>query len=85
MLMLGLAVGCSTKQAAEGPDNHPVAFVDADGSHRSAIRDTLHNHFPHLLMGDGRLSANDRCPVRKAPLNKRLPTLFANGRAIGFC
>jgi hypothetical protein len=80
-----LAVGCTTTQEIKGPDNHAIGYVDADGGHPTPVRDTLHNPFPHLLMADGRLSANDRCPVRKVPLNKRLPAMFVNGRAIGFC
>ena len=85
LLALLVGFGCGVKQEASGPDNHPVGYVDADGTHESLTRDTLRNPFPHLLMGDGRLTANDRCPVRKVPLNKRLPTMFVNGRAIGFC
>lgn len=90
LLLMGLIVfwivtGCDVVQEASGPDNHPVAYIDADGTHESTTRDTLRNPFPHLLMADGRISANDRCPVRKVPLNKRLPALLANGRPIGFC
>lgn len=66
-------------------DNIPAAYVDADGSHESQTRDTLHNSFPHLRMEGGAISLNDRCPVRKVPLNRRLPALFVNGRPIGFC
>lgn len=66
-------------------DNHPAFFVDADGSNESTIRDTLRNRFPHLRLADGQMTLNDRCPVRKSGLNRRLPVLFVNGRPIGFC
>ena len=41
--------------------------------------------FPSLRYTDGSPSLNDRCPVRKAKLNRRLEPLFVNGRPIGFC
>lgn len=83
--MACLLIACGQQETAQGPDNHAIGFVDADGRHPTAVRDTLHNPFPHLQMADGRISVNDRCPVRKVPLNKRLPTLFVNSRPIGFC
>ena len=41
--------------------------------------------FPRLRFPDGSLSLNDRCPVRKVKLNRRMPPLYVNGRPIGFC
>jgi hypothetical protein len=67
------------------PDNHPAYFVDADGSNATTVQDTLRNPYPHLKLEDGELTLNDRCPVRKVGLNRRLPVLFVNGRPIGFC
>lgn len=67
------------------PDNHPAFFVDADGSHETTVRDTLRNRYPHLKLEGGEMTLNDRCPVRKSGLNRRLPVLFVNGRPIGFC
>ncbi len=66
-------------------DNHPAFFVDADGSNETTVRDTLRNRYPHLKLAGGELTLNDRCPVRKSGLNRRLPVLFVNGRPIGFC
>jgi hypothetical protein len=31
------------------------------------------------------VTANDRCPVRKSRLNTKMPPVWVNGRAIGFC
>ena len=84
-LVLIVLLGCDKEVAPSGEDNIPAMYVDANGSNPSTTRDTLHNAFPHMLMADGRITLNDRCPVRKAPLNLRLPTLFVNGQAIGFC
>lgn len=41
--------------------------------------------FPVMRYADGQLTINDRCPVRKVPLNRRLTPLFVNGRPLGFC
>ena len=77
--------GCGTQKVLTENDNVPAGFVDADGTNETLTPDTLRNLFPHLLMADGRITLNDRCPVRKAILNKRLPALFVNGRPLGFC
>ena len=81
--VLGLC--CTTQKVLTKYDNIPLSYVDADGSNESANADTLRNPFPHLLMTDGQITLNDRCPVRKAILNKRLSALFVNGRPLGFC
>lgn len=74
-----------TASAVNTKDNIPAAYVDADGSNESSVRDTSRNKFPHLKMTGGAITLNDRCPVRKVALNLRLPALFVNGRPIGFC
>jgi hypothetical protein len=84
-LVLLPIIGCGTSDPVTLQDNIPAAFVDADGTHESLTRDTLRNAFPHLKLTGGAITLNDRCPVRKAPLNRRLPTLFVNGHPIGFC
>ena len=88
LYVLAIAVfglGCGTQKVLTENDNIPVSYVDADGSNQAMHVDTLRNPFPHLLMTDGQITLNDRCPVRKAILNKRLPALFVNGRPLGFC
>jgi hypothetical protein len=84
VILAAAAVSCG--QSVEYvPDNHPKFFVDADGTNESAVRDTLRNRYPHLKLDDGRITLNNRCPVRKVGLNRRLPVLFVNSRPIGFC
>ena len=88
LCVLAIAVfglGCGTQKVLTENDNIPAGYVDADGSNETLTADTLRNPFPHLLMTDGQITLNDRCPVRKAILNKRLPALFVNGRPLGFC
>ena len=77
--------GCGTQKVLTENDNIPASYVNADGTNETLTPDTLRNPFPHLLMADGRITLNDRCPVRKAILNKRLPTMFVNGQPLGFC
>jgi len=84
-LAMACLVACG-KQASEAPPSVlPAQYVDADGSHPAAELDTLRNRYPHIQYQDGVVSLNDRCPVRKASLNLRLPPLFVNGKPIGFC
>lgn len=85
LMLVTFGLGCGTQKILTKNDNIPASYVDADGSNQSTKADTLRNPFPHLLMTDGRITLNDRCPVRKAILNKRLPALFVNGRPLGFC
>ena len=67
--------GCGRGRATETPIPvlFPAAFTDT----------TL--EFPQLRYANGWLSLNDRCPVRKVQLNRRLTPLFVNGRPVGFC
>ena len=85
LTIMVFGLGCTTQKFVTENDNIPVSYVDADGSNKSTKADTLRNPFPHLLMTDGQITLNDRCPVRKAILNRRLPALFVNGLPLGFC
>ena len=78
-------LGCGQKEVQVDDDNIPAMYVGADGSNPSKQRDSLHNAFPYMIMSNGVMTLNDRCPVRKVPLNLRLPALFVNGQPIGFC
>jgi len=40
---------------------------------------------PHIKFDDEQVSLNDRCPVRKAKLNLKMPPVYVNGKPIGFC
>lgn len=41
--------------------------------------------FPRLRDADGRVSLNDRCPVRAKPLNPKMAPIYVNGSPVGFC
>ena len=41
--------------------------------------------YPPMRYANGNVTINDRCPVRKVPLNPRLTPLFVNGKPLGFC
>jgi hypothetical protein len=70
------AVGCGRRTETPEPPIpalFPAAYTDT----------TL--EFPQVRFADGTVCANDRCPVRKVKLNRRLEPLYVNGRPIGFC
>lgn len=76
-LLAGCLWGCSKKEEVEDPK--PVAALLP-----ATFTDTT-LAFPKMLFTDGSVSLNDKCPVRKVKLNRRLAPLFVNGRPIGFC
>lgn len=80
-----VVAGCGGIKMDSISPNQPVAYVNADGTGESMTVDTLVNPYPHLKMADGQISLNDRCPVRLARLNRRLPAIYVNEKPIGFC
>lgn len=40
---------------------------------------------PAIDYGGGRVTLNDRCPVRKVRLNVAMEPLWVNGHPVGFC
>ena len=41
---------------------------------------------PHLrYLADGKITINDRCPVRKVALNPNMGASYVNGEPVGFC
>jgi len=85
LLAVAAVLSCQSQSDAPVAENKPLIYVDADGGNPGQLRDSISNPFPHMLFSDGQVSINDRCPVRKAPLNLKLPGLYVNGRPIGFC
>ncbi len=41
--------------------------------------------FPYLRFPHGDLSCNDRCPVTKSKLSRKMNPVWVNGRPVGFC
>jgi hypothetical protein len=68
------AAGCGQTEPPQ-PIRHTgtVEYVDADVD------------LPHIRYSDDQVSLNDRCPVRKSKLNRKMPPLYINGRPLGFC
>ena len=69
-----VALACSEKQETT-PREHVVfgEFIQPEDS------------FPKIRYFDGEVALNDRCAVRKVRLNTKMPPVYVNGRAIGFC
>jgi hypothetical protein len=70
-------VGLSTVLADE---NKPVERPRGMGHYVNHA-----DSFPRLVFGDGLISLNDRCIVRKTKLNPKMPPVYVNGRPVGFC
>lgn len=79
LISIGSAPAAATDEPASPKENGEASvvkpqFVPGD-------IDTL----PRIRFADGQVSLNDRCPVRKGPLNLRMPPVYVNGRPVGFC
>lgn len=74
LLIFGLLTACGKKQTARMVEDIGVgAYTD------STVE------LPRLQYANGDITINDRCPVRKVSLNRRLMPLFVNGKPLGFC
>ena len=64
-----------------GGDKEPVLVEDiGDASFVSG-----ETEFSAMVFGNGEQTLNDRCIVRQAPLNLRMPPVYVNSRPVGFC
>jgi len=73
--ILVLGSGCNRSEPSPVPLPSPVPGERTDEA----------AEFPHVRFADGRLSLNDRCPVKKGRLNPEAHPLYVNGRPVGFC
>ncbi len=71
-----MLAACGREARVEGP--RPAMTMMA------TVVDTSLDFSP-LRFEDGAVSLNDRCPVRRARLNPKMPPVFVNGRPVGFC
>jgi len=83
-----------TMLAVAGPSlaaDHPVPAAADNAKMARKIEPfaefvTPADSLPHLrYLADGKISLNDRCPVRKVKLNPRMGASYVNGRPVGFC
>ncbi len=66
-------LACAKKQAELVVDTGVVAYIDST------------SEYPRLVFADGQTSQNDRCMVRMSKLNPKMPPIYVNGKAVGFC
>ena len=64
------------------PDPERIEIVD-DSALATFADSTL--ELSPLRFEVGGVSLNDRCPVRKGRLNRRMPPIFVNQHPVGFC
>jgi len=75
IMAVAVMAACS-KKSKEPDKNYMVLgeYVNAEDS------------LPRVRYFDGnQVSLNDRCAVRKVKLNVKMPPVYVNGRAVGFC
>ena len=89
LIVVSLA-GCAGAEPAQGPPPQPAeAEPEATGGMAGPILGSYTDEaaeFPKILFDDGeQVSLNDRCPVRKVKLNRKMPPVWINGRPVGFC
>jgi hypothetical protein len=66
---------CAISLSALAEDTKPFAEIVSPA-------DSL----PHLrYLADGKITLNDRCPVRKVALNPKMGASYVNGEPVGFC
>lgn len=84
LAVLAACAGVSPASAAPGArpaDADPSASVEPFAAF-VAPGDSL----PRLrFLADGKISLNDRCPVRKVRLNPKMGASYVNGQPVGFC
>lgn len=73
IFFVAVLAGCSEQNAQIVSENGPIDFIEPEAE------------FPRIRFADGQVSLNDRCPVRKVKLNRRMPPIYVNGKPIGFC
>jgi hypothetical protein len=87
-----VGLGCAKhKQQADAPKAEapktetPTMMAEKDYMVMGAYvndQDSL----PRIRYDDGeQVSLNDRCAVRKAKLNPKMPPIYVNGQPVGFC
>ncbi len=65
--------GGGEKESMVVEDGGTIAYVNEE------------EEFPLIVFGDGQQSLNDRCMVRQAKLNLRMPPVYVNSKPVGFC
>jgi hypothetical protein len=76
-----VALGCS-KQKQEAAKGHEAEKDYMVMGEYVNAQDSL----PRIrYFEDSQVSLNDRCAVRKAKLNTKMPPIYVNGQPVGFC
>ncbi|MFN8548239.1 MAG: hypothetical protein U0527_09840 [Candidatus Eisenbacteria bacterium] len=85
--LAALALSCLALQlaACTPSDRTPPAADDTYVSPFPAAYVDSTAELSPLRFADGTVSLNDRCPVRRGHLNRRMPPVYVNGRPVGFC
>jgi hypothetical protein len=75
-----------TAQAAAPQSQEAGGAQMAEGSMPFAEFISPADSLPRLrYLADGKITLNDRCPVRKVRLNPRMGAAYVNDHPVGFC
>ncbi len=84
LMICGTTLIVSAAPAAEPNENqsdHPQMIVEP-----FAEFVTPSDSLPHLrFFADGKVTLNDRCPVRRVRLNPKMGASYVNNQPVGFC
>ncbi len=81
-------IGCSSGGDQSGDNLPESSAAEAPKvqyqvlAEKTSPQDSL---FTLRYLGDGLETLNDKCPVRKVPLNRKMMAAYVNGKPIGFC
>ena len=74
-LFLLVATTCVLSLPAMAGDVEPFAEIVSPADSLPRLR----------YLADGKITINDRCPVRKVALNPKMGASYVNGEPVGFC
>jgi hypothetical protein len=87
-VVLGVGLACSKQkqQASEKPVAKQAPMMAEKEYMVMGEYVSSTDSLPRLRYFDGdQVSLNDRCAVRKAKLNPKMPPIYVNGQPVGFC
>lgn len=85
-LALGSAlVNLDTASVASAASADEKSMMGGSGCRAAEYVPGPVDSMPMLKFPDGMISLNDRCMVRHAKLNPKMPPVYVSGHPVGFC
>ena len=80
IVAVAVLYGCSDDKVAQ----EVATAIPQAGAVAEIVKGDI-DSLPKLRFADGMVSLNDRCMVRKVPLNPKMPPVYVSGHPVGFC